>query len=1737
MCNGVLYITDTGAHKIHKVLLDGTTTTFAGSGVVGFADGLTISSQFNMPIGITSDQTCRLFVTDYSNQRIRMITPDGTVSTYAGTGASGWANGALLASTFRGPYGIASDATGANIYVSEFDGCFIRKLTVSGVSTLAGIGCGFVDGPATLARFNNPQHIALDITGTKLFIGDYLSNRVRLVMTATGVVSTYAGTGTASSVNGAALSATFFFPIGITTDDYGNVYVGEVGQTNTIRKIQSDGGQVTTYAGVSSWGNWDAIATSAFFAEPYGLYFDTPSGVMYVCDKGSGKLRKIAILPSASPSATPSMTPTGTGTASITPTGTGTSTSSSTTTLTASITPSASSTPGTKSGTPSASATRCPYIYEASFSGYICPVGYTLSGTTCSKDYAGTVNYNCPSGYTLSGTSCLLDYQGTLVYTCNGWETLSGTSCGVSGTQDLCSQGGGSIGGGSCQYTYAATGTGVCNSGFTKSGSYCNRNTNACGATLCGTSAGGTRGCFSGTLKAPKVCSGTSYCTGAPCGTSPGGYFGSMNSGGIQCATNAVDSTPCPAGTSMYGTTCQCRDAFPQATTYSCPSGGSLSGTTCTVTYTADWQCPGGYGLAAPMCWRGADSYWSCPSGGSIISGSTCRMTQGASITYTCPTGGSLSGSTCTLSQPADFTYSCPQGGSVVGTQCILPDGQCLTPTPSNTPSSKPSELVSLTATATATGSATSTATSSAMPPSASNTGTASKTYTYTESNSGTGTPSKTYTYSASWTPTPSNTQTPTGTPTRSGTGTPSWTPTNSPTPSFTPIIGCREFYCSAYQAVLTDDSPPLCIHYYEATISYGRRLMYDGYCGSGMYRAEYECVSSCPYWTYADPTTMSCVYSCPDGYDQDMANNVCVPKSTDSSYGTCNGNSMCEPDYGENIDNCPTDCRCGNNYCEYESGETPDNCPKDCGVCGNGQCDPFESCSSCEQDCGTCMTTYTWCGDGTCNGGEMCSDCSQDCGSCPVEPSCGDGTCNGSEDCSTCYQDCGYCPMTPSCGDGQCNGGETCETCGSDCGTCWTPICGDGQCNGGEDCMSCSSDCGPCQPYTYCGDGTCNGDETSWSCSQDCGSPYYCGDGNCMSQLGEDTRSCPQDCGDSCGDNVCGPSENCYSCSQDCGPCPPSYSCANPDDILSGTSCKHVEMALVRPCSATPSQTPSQTPSRTASKTYTFTASNSRTGTPSKTYTYSASWTPTPTGTQTPTRSGTGTSTQTPSKTPAPAILYPSLRSEGSLVYPDESSILWMPTIVGNANIESCLRSLNGGYQECRSSWVEAAQWKQGIDEQWLGCATTACESSYPGVYRQECITYMIDVKENNLGTQQAIDIFTSAQNIACFGYDDLRFSYYPSIRIPGGIKHISFAQCSINIGTCIEDCGIFNTCRDSYKNCLDQTCMGTENSMECYSQMNTNVMTLDSHAYYIAEAARSEYGCTDNWSGGGGEGGSCNNNGICDSWENADFCNDCGCNNNNICESQRGETESTCWADCTCNSNGVCESLRGEAYGNCEDCSSDTGGGGSGTTCNGNPCGENIISCCSYQGSEVCANPDGSCPEQGNQCGSGTMYCNLGESCCSGQVCSSGGICPDSWNGDTGGGDSGGGDSGGGEAPSGGFDPCPGGYMGMYGCESSQPSCSYPEGSRWTGAECACEYPKQDFGGYCREPNDQDCLNLRGSSWDGTQCICASQMKDGGMGECVPYDSGSGGDQFMDPNYYRRRLRASKTTKSIKR
>ncbi len=143
--------------------------------------------------------------------------------------------------------------------------------------------------------------------------------------------------------------------------------------------------------------------------------------------------------------------------------------------------------------------------------------------------------------------------------------------------------------------------------------------------------------------------------------------------------------------------------------------------------------------------------------------------------------------------------------------------------------------------------------------------------------------------------------------------------------------------------------------------------------------------------------------------------------------------------------------------------------------TCGNGTCEPTESCTNCSVDCGLCKG----CGDGVCQSTETCSSCPQDCGKCAE---CGNGFCTNGKTCLSCAPDCGPCA---GCGDGKCDAtkNENCFTCPADCGACTG--CGNGICNNGKTCASCQHDCGVC---SFCGNNKCEPFETCSNCPKDCG-------------------------------------------------------------------------------------------------------------------------------------------------------------------------------------------------------------------------------------------------------------------------------------------------------------------------------------------------------------------------------------------------------------------------------------------------------------------------------------------------------------------------------------------------------------------------------------------------------------------------------------------------------------------------
>ena len=168
---------------IRKITPEGLVTTFAGSGTRGSSDGTGASASFYFPMGLAVDSSGNVYVADEANNLIRKITPTGVVSTFAGSGSRGSTNGTGTEASFNGPIGIALDSSG-NVYVSDNGNHLIRKITSAGVvSTLAGTGSqGFENGEGTAASFYSPNGISVDSTGN-VYVADTYNHLIRKIIT------------------------------------------------------------------------------------------------------------------------------------------------------------------------------------------------------------------------------------------------------------------------------------------------------------------------------------------------------------------------------------------------------------------------------------------------------------------------------------------------------------------------------------------------------------------------------------------------------------------------------------------------------------------------------------------------------------------------------------------------------------------------------------------------------------------------------------------------------------------------------------------------------------------------------------------------------------------------------------------------------------------------------------------------------------------------------------------------------------------------------------------------------------------------------------------------------------------------------------------------------------------------------------------------------------------------------------------------------------------------------------------------------------------------------------------------------------------------------------------------------------------------------------------------------------------------------------------------------------------
>jgi len=296
---GNIYAPDAYNHVVYKVDKLGATTILAGtSGKAGYAgDGaLATSALLNGPTGVAIGADGSFYISDTNNQRIRKIASNGIITTFAGTGTSGFSGdgGQASAAKLYQPGHSAFDAAGNLIFVDFFNHR-IRKITPAGViTTIAGGGSGGDGGLATAANIG-PGYFALAPDGTVYFNDDFgagFSNKPQVrKVSPTGTLSLVAGSGTRtySGDGGQATSAGFSSVRGVALDSNGNLFVADA---NRIRVI-APSGIITTYAGTGTAGAADGTATKATFNVPGGITPDSDNN-LYVADFNNRAIRKIS---------------------------------------------------------------------------------------------------------------------------------------------------------------------------------------------------------------------------------------------------------------------------------------------------------------------------------------------------------------------------------------------------------------------------------------------------------------------------------------------------------------------------------------------------------------------------------------------------------------------------------------------------------------------------------------------------------------------------------------------------------------------------------------------------------------------------------------------------------------------------------------------------------------------------------------------------------------------------------------------------------------------------------------------------------------------------------------------------------------------------------------------------------------------------------------------------------------------------------------------------------------------------------------------------------------------------------------------------------------------------------------------------------------------------------------------------------------------------------------------------
>lgn len=280
--DGTVYIADSSNHRIRKISPAGVVTTLAGSGTAGNANGTGTAAQFNFPQRLAVDSANNVYVADVNNHRVRKITPAGVVTTLAGS-SRGYLDDTGTFAFFNEPRGVAVDGSG-NVYVADSGNARVRKITPTGVvTTLAGSGTsGEADGTGTGAQFSTSlQGITVSAAGD-VYLADYDNSKLRKI-TSAGVVTTLTGWGMTNYI---------YHLMDVQVDPQGTIYIAAAGEQHGVYTLSSAGTMTLLFGGTGT-GYANGTALNARFDHP-GIGLDATNGFMYVSDRGN-RVRKVTL--------------------------------------------------------------------------------------------------------------------------------------------------------------------------------------------------------------------------------------------------------------------------------------------------------------------------------------------------------------------------------------------------------------------------------------------------------------------------------------------------------------------------------------------------------------------------------------------------------------------------------------------------------------------------------------------------------------------------------------------------------------------------------------------------------------------------------------------------------------------------------------------------------------------------------------------------------------------------------------------------------------------------------------------------------------------------------------------------------------------------------------------------------------------------------------------------------------------------------------------------------------------------------------------------------------------------------------------------------------------------------------------------------------------------------------------------------------------------------------------------